>query len=449
MAKMEKLIEWYKKYSDEEFLNEYSIWYKENGKSIINEFVEIINSPDKYQDINGKDDFSWTKLISTDQNSEEIKKAPKNVHYGIPCQVVGDWSNSLIYHCLLNSGTTVSDKNNNYKNVVDYYQKNKHSTDPSLNLYSTIICKERSKEISDTDVKNFIINKKNKISEELDNYISFLKNIIEKGEEINILDIMIPYAKSYTNDKLTEVQKASYITFLENIQNEYKIFIFDSNQSQNKIINNLKNELSQFSPQNKLSEKINEECNLKFINKEIFKNYCYYISSYYSSLGLIDEIDNLEDLIENLKSKVINNPEYKNEVKYNLCNLELNLFRSENKDGIKDIDVSKDKDLLTAYIILRRIVKFEADELNNDKNAVAKPIFIFRSSKKWTENLKTALKVACEQKKMTKDLNEIFEYIVNKYFYKHNGQNGTISMNNITKIRISKKEFDEIKINLK
>lgn len=98
-------------YSANKFLEEFSPWHQERGKTLIENFVEIVNQ-------NSTEDFSWLDILEKDEqwkkswekSNEEVKikeeVTDKNKHvnmrYQIPTHFHGDIDNAVIFHCMEN-----------------------------------------------------------------------------------------------------------------------------------------------------------------------------------------------------------------------------------------------------------------------------------------------------------------------------------------------------------
>ena len=96
----------------EEFLNKYNPWQNDEGKKLIEKFVDNINKSDSnikfsWLDILEKDEQwkkSWEKSNKEVKIKEEVTDKNKhvNMRYQIPTHFHGDIDNAVIFHCMEN-----------------------------------------------------------------------------------------------------------------------------------------------------------------------------------------------------------------------------------------------------------------------------------------------------------------------------------------------------------
>lgn len=95
-----------------EFLNKYNPWQNDEGKKLIEKFVDNINKSDSnikfsWLDILEKDEQwkkSWEKSNKEVKIKEEVTDKNKhvNMRYQIPTHFHGDIDNAVIFHCMEN-----------------------------------------------------------------------------------------------------------------------------------------------------------------------------------------------------------------------------------------------------------------------------------------------------------------------------------------------------------
>ena len=186
---------------------------------------------------------------------------------------------------------------------------------------------------------------------------------------------------------------------------------------------------------------ISEESTLTKELKNMDKDH-YYIDKYYKVLK--------NEVIDKLES---NDKKYK--ITDRIVNIDLCPFRAKNAGTVTNEILNTQFSEFSAYIIWYRIGKYLNDLENYRKNIVRqieKPLFIFRSYRKWEDKL-----VATLHKIHNEEIdNEIIEGYIEKinleFFYHFPNRNGMISQNNLRKFvinsepkRISKGEFNGIK----
>ena len=186
---------------------------------------------------------------------------------------------------------------------------------------------------------------------------------------------------------------------------------------------------------------ISEESTLTKELKNMDKDH-YYIDKYYKVLK--------NEVIDKLET---NDKKYK--ITDRIVNIDLCPFRAKNAGTVTNEILNTQFSEFSAYIIWYRIGKYLNDLENYRKNIVRqieKPLFIFRSYRKWEDKL-----VATLHKIHNEEIdNEIIEGYIEKinleFFYHFPNRNGMISQNNLRKFvinsepkRISKGEFNGIK----
>ena len=145
-------------YEQNEFLEEFNPWQKNEGKKLIEKFVDNINNSDS------KKDFSWLEILDGDEQWEkegnqktknEINDKNKhvNMRYQIPTHFHGDIDNAVLFYCMENPRGYIEDSDMDTwaekqmlgkQTIDDYYKYTaKHRDETSKNETSQKIIKER------------------------------------------------------------------------------------------------------------------------------------------------------------------------------------------------------------------------------------------------------------------------------------------------------------------
>lgn len=335
-------------------------------------------------------DFSW--MLKEDEDKMDFKgednktkdgklqPCDKSVRWGIPNQVIGDYKESNFFLCLLNPRT---------RNDKD------HKKDEKLRDYIVIEDEEDPNELQDSD---------------------------DWSKAINQKEIFYPTEKDGVNQYVKHIY-----------DNDENVLV--------KEVSDLKKEVS------KIEE--DESKKYDFQDKKFLKKY-YYLHTYYNfifrdKLG-ISGVNQEGKVFEKFKNGEIDPSKLK------ICDLELFPYRTNNGNGIKFknyTDTGKKKrytysdlksSLYAAALIVYRIEIYK--ELSEkSKNGTGeeefqsgKPVFVFRAYKSWEATIKAYLKSDLYKGKLK------FEEIED-YFYRFPNQGGSLSQNNIYKVKLPEKQY--------
>ena len=383
----EALNEALKKFAEnEKNLDEKNPYLKEDGKifdEIVGKFCESLNSE------NSNEDFSWLEKFGVISEGENHKS---NVNYAMPTHVHGDYKNGLIYHCLLNPGMQINDKET-FDNIKSYYESLSKKVEKGL-----------SKEYGESDYYFY----EQMDLEIKDNYKNLNKEMVKEyiyDEKTSILTKELLKIKHYLQEKEIDnkciklKRKDDLTRNVYYIWNYFKYLLKDSKQ--------------------------------KIIDSKYLDNLPYDYKLYGESR---------ENAAKVTTNKVVN--------------LELCPFRSENASAVKKLSRT-DYGKFSAYIIWYRIGKYLDDlEKNNntEKPIFIFRSYYNKTSHDWKDILVETL---YEINKEEIDIEIIKEYIKvfeREYFYIFNSQNGMISKDNLSyfdknneKKNISSKQFDELR----
>lgn len=374
-------------YEQNEFLEEFNPWQKNEGKKLIQKFVNTINNPDSNKD------FSWLEILDGDEQwqkednqktKNEINDKTKhvNMRYQIPTHFHGDIDNAVLFYCMENPRGYIEDSDMDTwaekqmfgkQTIDDYYKYTAELRDETWkNETSQKIIKERYK--------------LNDVTTDLTDLTDLIEKIIYSDAE---------------HSPLTRE--------LKNMFGEEKEFF------EEKYI--LKPHSNSKKPD--LSEKY------------------YYIARYYAQLLDING--------ENLSK--YNESEYKEEAKSEqtkalkisekICNLEIYPFSSsEPKLDGKGIGntllLNSDLSRLGVYIILRRIYRYL-------DNKAEKPVIIFRKYDSAWEKLFIEIfkKTFSEVESSTSEFNtyDLLKKLEEKFFFcQLSSQGGGITSGNVISV---------------
>ena len=379
----------------DEFLKIFNPWQNDEGKKLIEKFVDNINKSDSniY--------FSWLDILDTDKqwkkpdnedSEKEVKDKHKhvNMRYQIPTHFHGDIDNAVIFHCMENPrgylgsyGDNQIDGGLGETDLNGYYDK----------TYK-LLTEDNSKRKTIKKIKSVLKNSsKSKPIQEI------IQERYQLEENAN---------KDISKDQIKNIIYSNHESALgREIEHMYKI-----------------------------DKKKEEFCNFDFENKGelsktvLLKDY-YYLKEYYSQLIQTNKkldfkkLKNEKDAVKKIADKI--------------CNVEIYPFSCKDpklgNNGIgREILLKSDLSRLGAYIVLRRIYRYLNDETD-------KPVIVLRKYSAWEELFKT---IFSEVEKKAKDFNtnDFLKKLENNFFYRQlRPMGGGITSGNV----ISVADYQELK----
>ena len=334
----------------EEFLNKYNPWQNDEGKKLIEKFVDNINKSDSnikfsWLDILEKDEQwkkSWEKSNEEVKIKEEVTDKNKhvNMRYQIPTHFHGDIDNAVIFHCMENPRGYLGEWKDN----------------------------QIDEEFAGVNLEKFYVKSASKRKEESET----IKDIIEERYQIQDVsyESITKIIHSYTSPLARELN----IMFDKFEDSDYKNYDFSKGSSDLEDYYYFKNYYKQFF--------LGKDNNLEpFKVKE----------NQDKTLEYADKICNLEI--------------------YPFSCAQPNLDKNSiGKKILRNSDLSR----LGAYIVLRRIykylLKYDQSKTNNEEEP-QKPVFVFRKyDRAWEELLKKIFKEVKVEDNFLKYLEDHFFY---------------------------------------
>ena len=334
----------------EEFLNKYNPWQNDEGKKLIEKFVDNINKSDSnikfsWLDILEKDEQwkkSWEKSNKEVKLKEEVTDKNKhvNMRYQIPTHFHGDIDNAVIFHCMENPRGYLGEWKDN----------------------------QIDEEFAGVNLEEFYVKSASKRKEESET----IKDIIEERYQIQDVsyESITKIIHSYTSPLARELN----IMFDKFEDSDYKNYDFSKGSSDLEDYYYFKNYYKQFF--------LGKDNNLEpFKVKE----------NQDKTLEYADKICNLEI--------------------YPFSCAQPNLDKNSiGKKILRNSDLSR----LGAYIVLRRIykylLKYDQSKTNNEEEP-QKPVFVFRKyDRAWEELLKKIFKEVKVEDNFLKYLEDHFFY---------------------------------------
>lgn len=334
----------------EEFLNKYNPWQNDEGKKLIEKFVDNINKSDSnikfsWLDILEKDEQwkkSWEKSNKEVKIKEEVTDKNKhvNMRYQIPTHFHGDIDNAVIFHCMENPRGYLGEWKDN----------------------------QIDEEFAGVNLEEFYVKSASKRKEESET----IKDIIEERYQIQDVsyESITKIIHSYTSPLARELN----IMFDKFEDSDYKNYDFSKGSSDLEDYYYFKNYYKQFF--------LGKDNNLEpFKVKE----------NQDKTLEYADKICNLEI--------------------YPFSCAQPNLDKNSiGKKILRNSDLSR----LGAYIVLRRIykylLKYDQSKTNNEEEP-QKPVFVFRKyDRAWEELLKKIFKEVKVEDNFLKYLEDHFFY---------------------------------------
>ncbi len=334
----------------EEFLNKYNPWQNDEGKKLIEKFVDNINKSDSnikfsWLDILEKDEQwkkSWEKSNKEVKIKEEVTDKNKhvNMRYQIPTHFHGDIDNAVIFHCMENPRGYLGEWKDN----------------------------QIDEEFAGVNLEEFYVKSASKRKEESET----IKDIIEERYQIQGVSYksITKIIHSYTSPLARELN----IMFDKFEESDYKNYDFSKGSSDLEDYYYFKNYYKQFF--------LGKDNNLEpFKVKE----------NQDKTLEYADKICNLEI--------------------YPFSCAQPNLDKNSiGKKILRNSDLSR----LGAYIVLRRIYKYllkcDQSKTNNEEEP-QKPVFVFRKyDRAWKELFKKIFKEVKVEDNFLKYLEDHFFY---------------------------------------
>lgn len=334
----------------EEFLNKYNPWQNDEGKKLIEKFVDNINKSDSnikfsWLDILEKDEQwkkSWEKSNKEVKIKEEVTDKNKhvNMRYQIPTHFHGDIDNAVIFHCMENPRGYLGEWKDN----------------------------QIDEEFAGVNLEEFYVKSASKRKEESET----IKDIIE--ERYQIQDVSYKSITKIIHSYTSPLARELNIMFDKFEDSDYKNYDFSKGSSDLEDYYYFKNYYKQFF--------LGKDNNLEpFKVKE----------NQDKTLEYADKICNLEI--------------------YPFSCAQPNLDKNSiGKKILRNSDLSR----LGAYIVLRRIYKYllkcDQSKTNNEEEP-QKPVFVFRKyDRAWEELLKKIFKEVKVEDNFLKYLEDHFFY---------------------------------------
>lgn len=334
----------------EEFLNKYNPWQNDEGKKLIEKFVDNINKSDSnikfsWLDILEKDEQwkkSWEKSNKEVKIKEEVTDKNKhvNMRYQIPTHFHGDIDNAVIFHCMENPRGYLGEWKDN----------------------------QIDEEFAGVNLEEFYVKSASKRKEESET----IKDIIE--ERYQIQDVSYKSITKIIHSYTSPLARELNIMFDKFEDSDYKNYDFSKGSSDLEDYYYFKNYYKQFF--------LGKDNNLEpFKVKE----------NQDKTLEYADKICNLEI--------------------YPFSCAQPNLDKNSiGKKILRNSDLSR----LGAYIVLRRIYKYllkcDQSKTNNEEEP-QKPVFVFRKyDRAWEDLLKKIFKEVKVEDNFLKYLEDHFFY---------------------------------------
>ena len=334
----------------EEFLNKYNPWQNDEGKKLIEKFVDNINKSDSnikfsWLDILEKDE-QWKKSLEKSNKEVKIKEevTDKNKHvnmrYQIPTHFHGDIDNAVIFHCMENPRGYLGEWKDN----------------------------QIDEEFAGVNLEEFYVKSASKRKEESET----IKDIIE--ERYQIQDVSYKSITKIIHSYTSPLARELNIMFDKFEDSDYKTYDFSKGSSDLEDYYYFKNYYKQF-----FLEKDNNLEPFKVKEKQD------------KALECADKICNLEI--------------------YPFSCAQPNLDKNSiGKKILRNSDLSR----LGAYIVLRRIYKYllkcDQSKTNNEEEP-QKPVFVFRKyDRAWKELFKKIFKEVKVEDNFLKYLEDHFFY---------------------------------------
>mgnify|MGYP001789607279 CR=1 FL=1 len=357
-------------YEQNEFLEEFNPWQKED-KKLIKKFVKTINNPDFNKD------FSWLEILDGDEQwqkednqktKNEINDKTKhvNMRYQIPTHFHGDIDNAVLFYCMENPRGYIEDSD-----MDTWAEKQMHGKQTIDDYY------KYTAKLRDETWKN---ETSQKIIKERYNLNDFTNDPIEK----------IIYSNSKDETPLRRELDNMFEEKPKFFQEEY---ILQKNKRSNKPV---------------LSKKY------------------YYIAQFYAQLLGINS-GNLSKY--NIESDYKEEAEAEREkaikISEKICNVEIYPFSSsepklEGKGIGNTILLNSDLSRLGAYIVLRRIYRY----LNDKTEKPVKPVIVFRKYDRAWEKLFRKIFEEVKGKNQDFDDKIVLCLLEERFFYCQTGQQG-------------------------
>ena len=393
-------------YEQNEFLEEFNPWQKED-KKLIKKFVKTINNPDSNKD------FSWLEILDGDEQwqkednqktKNEINDKTKhvNMRYQIPTHFHGDIDNAVLFYCMENPRGYVEDSD------MDTWAEKQMLGKQTIDDYYKYTAKLRDETW------------KNETSQK----------IIKERYNLN----------DFTNDPIEKI-----------IYSNSK----DETPLRRELVNMFKEEPKFFQEEYILKKD-------KRSKKPVLSDKYYYISRYYAQLLEING-ENLskyniksEDKEEAQEAQVEQDKATK--ISEKICNVEIYPFSSsepklEGKGIGNTILLNSDLSRLGAYIVLRRIYRY----LNDKTEKPVKPVIVFRKYDRAWEKLFRKIFEEVKGKNQDFDDKIVLCLLEERFFYCQTGSMGggitdgnVISVTNLKRIsnelkKTKEKDFNSIK----
>lgn len=304
-----------------EFLSNYSMWHRDEGKQLIQKFVRIVNGE-------STESFSWLEILNHSNIKEKSerfvpilknKKRNINMHYQIPEQFHGDIDQAILFHCMENPRGYVDDCE------MDEWSKLKNDS-PTIEDY--YVESEKKRTNKETNGVSEILELRHKYVQNKSNLEEFITNIIYSDE-------------SELKRELNNMFTSKGFDFTK------KYVLKVNNKSKHEVLG------------------------------------YYYLSSYYYQLLQENKFDvSRYDIATNSSNE--KNRQKSMEMAEVICNIEAYPFSCSDpklgKGGIGEYLITKsDISHFGVLVVLRRIYRYLIEK--NKCQKTKKPIFIFRKYK--------------------------------------------------------------------
>lgn len=304
-----------------EFLSNYSMWHRDEGKQLIQKFVRIVNRE-------STESFSWLEILNHSNIKEKSKrfdpilknkKRNINMHYQIPEQFHGDIDQAILFHCMENPRGYVDDCE------MDEWSESKNDS-PTIEDY--YLESERKRKNNEGNEISKILELRHEYVQNKSNLEELITNIIYSDE--------------------SELKRELNHMFNSNKFDFTKKYVLKGNDN----------------------------------NKHEVLGY-YYLSSYYYQLLQEDKFD-LSRYDIGIDSSNEKNRQKSMEMAEGICNIEAYPFSCSNpklgKGGVGEYLITKsDISHFGVLVVLRRIYRYLIEK--NKCRKTKKPIFIFRKYK--------------------------------------------------------------------